>query len=467
MEVTVNNLGPLKQAEFEIGDLTIICGENNTGKSYLTHATHGFLEAVQEMTFPVKNDVIEKILNGSSVVLPLAKYRRSLNKHIATFSNQYSKVLNTILAGADSRFKNSKFQFHLEGLIDSYGRSIYSVYSQDALRLEIQSSNDQSALEIVPIANGLANKETDQHVIEEAISTAIRWALISAIPKPIISSAERTGISIFQPELDFTKNRIWDLLGNNSSKKDLSLSMIRREFGGVYPRATSRNIDAMRRWPNIAQQESDLLRRQPDLMHFFSDIIGGDLRISNEGIITFTPSSNKNIKLSILESSSTVRSLLDINFYIRHIAGPENSDILIIDEPEMNLHPKNQCKLARLFARFVNAGVKVFISTHSDYILKEINTLIMLNDNDRKLQRFAVKEGYDVKSELLRPEQIKAYRTTPIEANANVRSQHGYYTLAPMEINSKIGITAPSFDETIIHMNRIQDEILWGDHNED
>jgi predicted ATPase len=37
MKIKLKNLGAIKQAEFEIGDLTIICGKNNTGKTYTTY----------------------------------------------------------------------------------------------------------------------------------------------------------------------------------------------------------------------------------------------------------------------------------------------------------------------------------------------------------------------------------------------------------------------------------------------
>lgn len=43
MKISVRNLGVLKQAEFELGDLTLICGDNNTGKTYATYALFGFL----------------------------------------------------------------------------------------------------------------------------------------------------------------------------------------------------------------------------------------------------------------------------------------------------------------------------------------------------------------------------------------------------------------------------------------
>ena len=43
MKISLENLGVLKQAEFELGDLTIVCGNNNTGKTYATYALFGFL----------------------------------------------------------------------------------------------------------------------------------------------------------------------------------------------------------------------------------------------------------------------------------------------------------------------------------------------------------------------------------------------------------------------------------------
>lgn len=59
----------------------------------------------------------------------------------------------------------------------------------------------------------------------------------------------------------------------------------------------------------------------------------------------------------------------------------------MVDEPELNLHPENQRKVARLLAALVNFGIKVFITTHSDYILKELNTLIMLGQGSEESKR--------------------------------------------------------------------------------
>ena len=39
IKIELKNLGILKQAEFSLGDLTVICGKNNTGKTYIAYMT--------------------------------------------------------------------------------------------------------------------------------------------------------------------------------------------------------------------------------------------------------------------------------------------------------------------------------------------------------------------------------------------------------------------------------------------
>lgn len=159
------------------------------------------------------------------------------------------------------------------------------------------------------------------------------------------------------------------------------------------------------------------------------------------------------------ESSSAVRSLLDIGFYLRHVAKP--GDLLMVDEPELNLHPQNQRRMARLFSRLVNLGVRVFATTHSDYIVKELNTLIMLNGEKDHLKRIATERGYRAE-ELLNPDQIKVHiaeKSLVSLPDSRRRSRH--QTFMPALVTKDRGIGAKSFDDTIDQMNEIQDAILW------
>ena len=154
-----------------------------------------------------------------------------------------------------------------------------------------------------------------------------------------------------------------------------------------------------------------------------------------------------------------MRSLLNIGFYLRHVAQP--GDLLMVDEPELNLHPENQRRVARLLARLVNLGIKVFLTTHSDYIIKELNTLIMLNHDRPHLKRIAEREGYRAE-ELLSAERIRVYIAEKgLVKRDNGQRRRRYQTLTPADISPEYGIEARSFDATIETMNRIQEEIIW------
>jgi predicted ATPase len=61
MKVKIKNLGILKQAEFSLGDLTIICGGNNTGKTYATYALFGFLDTWRRLLTGPRFGLKEKI----------------------------------------------------------------------------------------------------------------------------------------------------------------------------------------------------------------------------------------------------------------------------------------------------------------------------------------------------------------------------------------------------------------------
>ena len=219
-------------------------------------------------------------------------------------------------------------------------------------------------------------------------------------------------------------------------------------------------MDFIRQLENVAKEESFLAKEHPEVLDDFADIIGGEYTITQNDQLYYTPKGTR-LKLTMVESSSAVRSLLDLGFYLRHVA--QKGDLLMVDEPELSLHPANQRRIARLFARLVNLGVKVFITTHSDYIVKELNTLIMLNHDKPHLKRIAKENGYR-QSELIRSDQVKVYMAQeelmPLEEGQK-RRRRGH-TLVPADIDPVLGIEAPSFDETIDEMNSILQDIVWG-----
>jgi hypothetical protein len=88
--------------------------------------------------------------------------------------------------------------------------------------------------------------------------------------------------------------------------------------------------------------------------------------------IHFQPTDNVILELPV--ASSMVKELAPLVLYLRYLAKP--GEWLIIDEPEMNLHPEAQAKLTEFLAMLVNAGLPVLITTHSPYIVDHLSNLM-------------------------------------------------------------------------------------------
>ena len=203
---------------------------------------------------------------------------------------------------------------------------------------------------------------------------------------------------------------------------------------------------------------SKLLKIHPDLIAKFTEIIGGHFQATQEGAIYFIPEGTKT-KLSLGEASSAVRSLMVIWFWLQHQAKP--GDILMMDEPELNLHPANQRRLARFLAALVNAGIKVFITTHSDYIIREFNTLIMLSSNKPHFVEVKAKFKDYAGSSVLNAEQVAVYSTRSALFSIEGKKKRAL-TLEQWPVAEHKGIQIQSFDDEINAMNRVQDALLYG-----
>ena len=454
LTVKLKNIGIIKQAEFSLGDLTIICGENNTGKTYIAYVLYGFLSSWREFIPITISDVqIQHLFTEKNLKIDLS---RTGDWILADACENYTKQLDEIFAASKGTFQNSEFHF-LSDEIDICNEEYSGSYGSFLLFSKREGSEELTLT--LKMEKG-EEREIDPTIVRNAINVIIKNApFFNSVPKSFIFSSERTGVSIFRKELDYARSRLLDNVAY--ADKNIDTRQLLSKAYQSYPSPIKENIDFSRRLDDFAKNKSFIAKEHPEVLEDFSDIVGGEYAITQNDQLYFSPKDTQT-KLTMVESSSAVRSLLDLSFYLRHIA--KKGDLLMVDEPELSLHPENQRRIARLFARLVNLGVKVFITTHSDYIVKELNTLIMLNHNKPHLKRIAEDNGYQ-ESELIKADQVKVYvaekALMPLE-DGRKRRKKGH-TLVPANIDSELGIEVTSFDKTIDVMNEIQDDIVWGE----
>jgi len=345
MKVILKNIGVFKQTEYELGDLTIICGENNTGKTYATYSLYGFYD-FWEKGFLIKrpDSEITELMEKGTLTIKLSTDINDINEVMKIACNQYSKYLPYIFAATEKYFESSSFLISLSeneiSVQESYERR-WSTAKNAMLQISKENGKDEVSISLLVDTKEIDTSSTRLN-ITNAIGHALKEIMFGNIFSEIfIASAERTGAVIFKNELNIEQNRLIKEAAGNS---DIDINeILSKVYNSPYALPVKKNIDFIRKLEETAKGESYVLKDHPDLLEDFADIIGGEYKVGREGGLYYTPK-NKAIKLTMGESSSSVRSLLDVGFYLRYTA--KKGDLLMIDEPELNLHPCNQRKLA-------------------------------------------------------------------------------------------------------------------------
>ena len=463
MKFHFKNIGPIKEAELELGDLTIIAGRNNTGKTYLVYTLYGFLE--QWLAWPdvgsyflgrASNSnatsnaidiqqVVTKFMKGGYVKCEVSfdvlnKERQALIKEL---SSQFSgRQIASIFSSSTSDFKNARIRVNFDG-----------DFPKEHYQGEVRFSNDLSVVteykeEILTFSiKKQLGKVTHlrRSSVTEFLAFCYMQFLLAKLPSPFILSAERFGISLFYKELDFTKNRLVEMIQEMGDKGSDRFSpfIFLEENASRYALPIKDNIDYTRDIPNIVKGKSEL--ENSKLYDDVKNIMGGYYKSSDNDIRFVSKArGDDRFNIPLYVASSSARGLSDLYFYLRHQAKP--NQLLIIDEPESHLDTKNQIMLARMLSHFVRSGIKVLITTHSDYLVKEINNLIMLNSSFKDKEKIIRKLRYK-KEDCLPPESLRCYVT-----------KNG--GLIPCNVD-KFGVDMPVFDKTIDEINKVSNELAY------
>ena len=442
------HVGPVEDAELELGNLTVIAGRNNTGKTYLVYTVYGFLKHFQ----------------GNA--------RRHMDKQ-----PEYSRWIDAF--ARDYRTKGQTKCPIDQGTIATHRRELISQYSKffsEALLPDVFSS-PKSDFETSSVAVRLCDHAPDmdpsierdnllqydgKHLIiasEELLwkkyprshltDQYIRFLVPELLADISIISAERFGISLFYKELDFAKNQLVQLLQDLRRKEFSSediLHLVSDHVSSHYALPIKDNIHFTRSIAQFRRQKGDLF--QEILFKKIEEMMDGTYTASDDEIrflsrqVPESQSRDRAFDIPLHRASSSARGLADLYFLLKHRARP--NQMLLIDEPESHLDTENQVLLARVLACFVRAGIRVLITTHSDYILKEINNLIMLSGDFEDKEVVQKELGYS-SDDALDPELIRAYVADGGEVSR-------------CKIDS-YGIDVPTFDRVIDQINRASNKL--------
>jgi predicted ATP-dependent endonuclease of OLD family len=428
------NLGSIKEAQIEMGNLTVICGKNNTGKTYLTYAVYGFLKnwlhILSDIDFKTINiDYIKSQLKEKGVLkIDLDSIIQEFEQEvIPMMSNTYIKKIHQIFNANKQDFNLTEFIFHTNFVKNDSSMSV-----SEAMELTKKQDNT--------LTIELNNKEAIQWLSNIDYNVFIKKILFENLFfYSFIITAAREGIQLFQKEIyDKRSKTIGRFLFNDEQKVD-------REDFAKFSQPIYHNIDFARADENMRKSESFLSTSFSEIIQFIEkEILGIEYYYYLDFKYIIVKQVDNKMTIPHYMASTSVRSLADLHLWLKHRA--QKGDLLMIDEPELNLHPENQIKMARLFAKLVNAGIRVWVTTHSDYIVKELNNCIMLGNVSNRTEILEKYKGEYSENDILKAEDLKAYIAYNLP--------DGGSTVRKIEID-KYGMMESTFDETIDKMNEI------------
>lgn len=403
MEVNINvkNFGPIEAAEIDLRPLTVFVGESNTGKTYLAaliYALHRHFRGISQ--FPWADSV------GSYIGIAHRsrdRYTQIRREEIEQEALEVLEKLNTpeyafklsdlpqlIFTRTESRLTDREdFTNELERCFDFENVSKLIRFSGSrGKRMEISLSvreGDQACWnfgvqvtksagptitghlnqDMILLDSNDAMRKTEFHEISDIehlfrTLSSRRWRGVDSyylpaarsgimqshnvIGRVLIKRATRIGLDRF-PEVSTFSGMIADFLEQ---------AIYYKERKGT----SSRIID-------IAEQlETEMLEGRIEVQRPTPEV-------SPEFL--YRPDQAKEA-LRMSHSSAMVSELAPLVLYLRGIV--RQGDLLIIEEPESHLHPDLQTKIAYILSRLVRAGVRVMITTHSNWLIQQIGNLI-------------------------------------------------------------------------------------------
>ena len=428
----VTDFGPLVKASVDLRPLTVFIGPSNTGKSYLAILIY-ILHKTLHHCFTTPRRAISSSPQFDREVQEWARRTRS-----SASMPEFPKRLNDKLRdrfeyprGMEEQLRNeicrcfclsqpleavrhqaSPKRAHIE-LSFPHGsgeRAIrYDVFLHKAPYVEGQIAID-----------GKRSSWLDPYAIaiQERQASAVRDELFRGRSRDF--STEEIFFAILDPLaralLPPASRNVYYLPANRSGVMDIGKALVRALIQnaatvGSRPSANTPMLSGGLAdfLEHLVQMPVERSQQYGHAERLEQHILRGTIRVertaSDYNEFFYRPEEWKS-DLPLMRASSMVSELAPVVLYMRYLVRP--GDVLIIEEPESHLHPAMQAVFARELARLARSGIRVVVTTHSEWLLDQFANLVRLSALPKDERK-----GIPGADEALRPDQFGAWLFKP------------------------------------------------------
>ena len=445
MKLSIEGFGPIKKTVvIEPKALTLLCGANNTGKTYALYVLNALMDSRFVAHFAFAKDHAKVLFQEKhfSVATDTLLGTSALRHAEKTIAHGLKSTLQRFFVAESALTETATFTITLDSAEISSAPTV-------TLKVNWGGATDEGVIHLTGKPQGqttvsIAGKWASVQQVEDALHRLLmQLYLPQRKGRDLLLPAERSGIVLFFRELNARRAALLrhvtsQTLDTNELLKDIIVSR--------YPQPIQDYIEFLNIQPEIKRQESEF----SDLASWLQkEVLRVKYKVDRYGDIRIAPL-RSGAEVGLHLGSSTVKTFFGLWSYLNHLA--RRGDWLMIDEPELNLHPQNQLAIAQLLAQLVNRGIHVVVSTHSDYMVRAWGNLIMLGNQDFE-ERDALADQYALPStQWLTTSQVSAY-----EFNAGGAQS--------MQVSAEGGIRTELFDASIQKLNAAAQDIYFARQN--
>ena len=418
LELSVSNFGPIAEGTVELRPFTVFVGPSNTGKSYLAtliYALHRFFTSYpiigssgrslpfQNLIGSVVAPLENPALSESDIVCIYDWAREIAARHDAGELQDFSQceipdAISELIHSTINTINHHGLLFDGEiercfGVDNSESLARHANNFDAGLSLQIKIADTQRCAGRFKYEVGKDRQKTGMVVslpqnlpMKATPGSLTRWRsdtpeydarlILHSVASDVISNSV---VPLNRPAHYLLTSRANLMHTHQTIVQSLiagaSQPTIAPTFSGILG-------DFLERIVSLGSQHNQRESSgYPLALDLERNVVGGEILITSNPVgypeFLYRPHGWER-ELPLANASAMVSELAPAVLYLRHVVQP--GDTLIIEEPESHLHPAMQVEFTRLLAAAVKAGVRIIITTHSEWILEELANLVRLSE---------------------------------------------------------------------------------------
>ena len=401
MKLEIQSLGKISNASIRLDGITAIVGNNDAGKSTVGKALFTAIDAFHDFDEETEKELQQSLFLSvlSFLMSNIYALATQENGSLRPFTDTLSKRLLGLRGSpSEEDIRSALLHTRIMTSPPRYGSSIWAQYEKAVKEGPLSTEFIHNLQQLLSIPDtsfaakyaGNTLKTMFGGQISNRIESVPADGFLRLENGKILSEMEFANDQVSQASFMMPNSTRVVMLDDPKAVDDTfdNADNISRRFNGIWESPYEREARALRRLlgrrgPNGSESSiANQILAQQDLSELTAHLANAfpfKISPSSDGRMLIS-GSKSNLSEPILASNASAggkATMLLRYLFEEHML--RSGDFLILDEPEIHLHPQLQIAYARyIVGAAQKIGVRVLLTTHSPYFLQALTTYSQL-----------------------------------------------------------------------------------------